>query len=63
MARGLLTGCEEGGDDLSEVHHEGPRTGEVGENGQTTEPSRGAQEETPAPEDPQTPGQPPPKEL
>ena len=60
---GLLAGGEEGGDDLIEVQHGGPRAGEVMENGQNAEPARGAQEETPTPEDPQAPGHQPPKEL
>ena len=61
--KGVLAGGEEGGDNWSEVHHEGPRTGEVEENGQTAGSSRGAQEETPAQEDPQAPNQPPLKKL
>ena len=60
---GLLAGHEEGGNDLNDVLNGEPSTGQIGENGQDAETSRGAQEETPTLEDSQAPGQPPPKEL
>ena len=61
--KGLLAGHEEGGNDLNKALHKGPNTGQIRENSQDAEPSRGAQEDTPTLEDSQAPGQPPPKEL